>query len=102
LIFLTSILIKGCFPYQPASFSRNPFRFLSRFRPAALQATSLKNDYLIARNLSTKMSKKNLTVCGWVGCGAYQQAKSALLGLQAVYPQDFKIEVKECKLIKEY
>jgi hypothetical protein len=41
--------------------------------------------------------KKNLKVAGYSSCGAFQQAKNALVGLKAIYPHDYEVSVNERK-----
>jgi hypothetical protein len=67
-----------------------------------LGANKLPQQFLDTRNFSTKMSKKNLHISGWTGCGAFQQAKQALLGMKAIYPQEFAVDVQECKSTSPY
>ncbi len=43
------------------------------------------------------MSRKNVVVSGYATCKAYQQARDALLGMKALYPNEWTVEVKECK-----
>lgn len=46
-----------------------------------------------------KMSsnQKRLQLAGWSNCGAYKGAKSALSGLQTIFPKDFVVDINECK-----
>jgi hypothetical protein len=47
-------------------------------------------------------SQKRLTVAGWSQCGAFKQAKQALLGLQTIFPNDFHVTVQECELLSHF
>jgi hypothetical protein len=41
--------------------------------------------------------QKNLYLSGFASCGAFKQAKQALTGLQAIFPNEFAVTVHECK-----
>jgi hypothetical protein len=41
------------------------------------------------------MSLKKLTVAGWSNCGAFKQAKAALTGISAIFPNRFSVTVTE-------
>lgn len=47
-------------------------------------------------------TQKRLTVAGWSQCGAFRQAKEALIGLQVLFPKEFHVEVKEYTTRDEY
>lgn len=40
---------------------------------------------------------KKLIIAGWTACGAFQQAKAALLGLKTIFPNEFAVTVQERK-----
>jgi hypothetical protein len=42
---------------------------------------------------------KNLRVAGWIGCGAYRGAKTAVSGLSAIFPKRVSLELQECKYL---
>lgn len=46
--------------------------------------------------MSASTAQKQLKIAGFATCGAYKQAKLALLGLQAIFPTEFAVEVEEC------
>jgi hypothetical protein len=72
--------------------------FSSRFRVSR----TCNNHILLSggnnQPFSTTMShKKNIKVAGYSSCGAFQQAKNALVGLKAIYSHDYDVSVDERK-----
>jgi len=47
-------------------------------------------------------TQKQLKIAGYASCSAFKQAKSALLGLQAIFPVEFSVEVQEYETRDEY
>lgn len=44
------------------------------------------------------MSRKVLHIAGFLSCGAFQKAKSALVGLSTIYPSKLSVDIQECKI----
>jgi hypothetical protein len=60
--------------------------------PVIKGSAALKINHFVLRNM-----KYHLHVSGYSTCSAYVQAKKALLGLTAIYPDDFSVTVDERK-----
>jgi hypothetical protein len=42
--------------------------------------------------------QKRINLAGWKQCGAFLQAKTALSGLQVIFPQKYAVNITECTL----
>lgn len=66
---------------------------------------SFKFSSIIGRNhirrpvsaLAMTSTPKKIEVAGWTSCGAFQQAKQALNGLQTIFPTKFAVTVHESR-----
>lgn len=48
-------------------------------------------------HIKFKMATKNgVKIAGFISCGAYKQAKNALCGLTAIFPEYFSVSLEEC------
>jgi thioredoxin reductase (NADPH) len=52
--------------------------------------------------MSSENQQRRLNLVGWKQCGAFQQAKTALSGLQVIFPQKYAVNITEYETRDEY
>lgn len=50
---------------------------------------------------SMSEKQKRINLAGWKQCGAFLQAKTALSGLQVIFPQKYAVNITECTLLPD-
>ena len=67
------------------------------FRTNRLFSTSSSSSSGGNNRANMTSTNKKLFLAGWSACGAYQQARAALLGLKTIFPKEFDVTIQECK-----